>query len=214
MNTPAVKPGFSLGRLIVALIGLSLLVAGMALGANAWYFGRDAETAIGTVVSVAYEGSDGQSLRPTLFFKDSAGKRHVAQTNIASSSYNFAIGDEVPILFNFRVDEDVRIEGWLNNWGTGAVIGFIGLFLISRARRRVASRATAVAAPGNPWVAQADPESKQALIAAIVQSAGTGIVPGSAKMAKALARVQSASQVRRSAPTPKPRGEPTVRRMR
>lgn len=214
MNTPAVRPRFSPFRLIVAFFGLALLVTGMALGINAWYFGKDAQSAIGTVTETAFDGSDGTSQRPTFLFRDSNGAPHVARTNIASSSYNYAIGDQVPILYNFRVDDEVRIAGWLNNWATGAVLSLIGLFLLGRGRRRESSAPVPVTVTdeSNPRVLAKDAGEKKAWVAALLQSASKA--PPSVRSAKASTRGVSMASGKRPGPVLKPRSEPTVRRMR
>ena len=228
MSTPAVKPKFSFFRLILAFVGLAVLVAGMALGASAWYFGKDAQTTMGKIVAIKYEGSDGKSQRPTFLFKDSNGDPHVAKTNIASTLYEYAVGDEIPILYNFRVADEVRIEGWLNNWSTGAIMGVIGLSLLSRVRRRVAAnsstvgataaqaRAQAQAQAQNPWQ---DPTTnaagaKATLLAAIMQSAGQKAPVASVQTARAASSAAKPAPANRPDGIVRPKAESTVRRMR
>ena len=216
MTDPSVKPKFSLGRLIIALFGLTLLVIGMAWGLSSWYFSKDAQTAVGTITEMNYEGG-GDAMRPTFLFYDSEGNPHVAKSNSASSSYEYLIGDEVPILYNFRVSEEVRIEGWLNSWGTGAVVGLVGLWLLSRARRRNGNATPTVAseaATAKPWVDANTDDAKQALVSAIMLAAGKSSVAKTGSVAKAAAKNVSSVPKTNLAPAPKRAWEPTVRRMR
>ncbi len=212
MNTTVVKPRFSLFRLVFAFIGLALLVAGMAWGISSWYFSKDAKSAIGTVTAIDYEG-EGNAIRPFFLFRDDVGNPHVAKTNIASSEYDYQIGDKVSILYNFRVSDDVRIEGWVNSWGTGLVAGLIGLFLLGRARRKPAARqiVTADTGPATPWVDASDAESKKALISAIMQTAAGARASNATKVPP---KAPVAAVKVRSAPRNTPANQPTVRRMR
>ena len=216
MTDPSVKPKFSLGRLIIALFGLTLLVLGMAWGLSSWYFNKDAQTALGTITEMNYEG-DGDAVRPTFLFYDSEGNPHVAKSNIASNSYEYLIGDEVPILYNFRVSEEVRIEGWVNSWGTGAVVGLVGLWLLNRSRRRTGNIQPTV--PGEtstskPWADVNTADAKQALVSAIMLAAGKSSVAKTSSVPKAAAKNVSSVPKPTLARAPKRPWQPTVRRMR
>lgn len=206
---------FRLRQVFYGFIGLALLVAGGGWSLGEWVFDKDAKTAIGTVLKIEAEGSGGTSLRPTFLFKDSNGRRHLARTNLASSAYDYTVGDEVPIQYNFQVDEDVRIEGWVNSWKSGAGVAVVGLFFLSRARRRrlppVIGAGAAVAA--SPWGAGGNADgAKKALIASILQPAA-----GSPVQKASLARPVAAKTTpapRRSLPTSTKNFPRTVQRMR
>ncbi len=216
MTDPSVKSKLSLGRLIIALFGMILLVVGMAWGANSWYFSKDAQVAVGTITEMNYEG-DGAAARPTFLFRDSNGNPHVAKSNIASSSYEYLIGDEVPILYNFRVSEDVRIEGWANSWGTGAAVGLVGLWLLNRSRRRKGSAqivAPSEAPASNPWRDANTADAKQALVSAVMLAAGKSSVSKANIARNVLAKNVSSVPKTSLARAPKRVAEPTVRRMR
>jgi hypothetical protein len=198
---------FSLGRIILAFMGLTILVFGMALTAAQWNFSRNAGPAVGKVVALQWEGKDRTEQRPVIAFTDLQGETHALPTNIASSAWSYAVGDTVVVLYNPSNGGEIRLGGWGNTWAPGLIAAGVGLLMLRFSRRK--ATATAVAVPANaantanPWQMDAAEEQSKAQMIEVISNR---------HQAKPVAKPVPEQ---RSAPARTPKTtEPTVRRMR
>src|SRR5262245_25939653 len=127
-------------RLLLALgVGCLLLAAYLA-----WMtlsFARDGMRTTGEVVSYI-ETPEGK-FRPRIRFRTEAGSIVTTSTQLAASSKRFAIGAQVPVIYDpARPTEGARIALFVDNWlgaCIAAVVGLVGLaggFLVRRSVRR------------------------------------------------------------------------------
>ena len=129
------KPNARVIRRILAIGGVVLMLFGGALTAFTYDFVNNSLVASGTVVSVARDTSgDSVTYRPTIRFVDVTGRKHVAETFLSSSSYNFARGSKVEVLYDLRDPSAIRLNTFFAVWGFGAVFlaAGIGAFIVSR----------------------------------------------------------------------------------
>lgn len=135
------------------------ILVGLVMAVDTGLFLSHAERAEATVVSVerirGTNGKGGTSVTylPTLAYADAAGTQHQAVTHIASSGYDYAPGETVPVYYDPEAPEDeVRIAGLFSLWGLPAVfvaVGALFIAIVRFIRNRVAPRAApAATTPG------------------------------------------------------------------
>lgn len=96
-------------------------------------FSGIAETAVGTVVDVeTHSDSDGTSYTAIFRYTGADGRSHKAPTHIASSGYDYRIGETEEILYDPGAPNDeVRVNGVFSLWGLPVIFTGVGvLFLI------------------------------------------------------------------------------------
>jgi len=188
--------------IIVAFPALFILI-GLGFLADAVVFVSDAQGTQGQVVEIrrSYSDDGGVSYTPTIRYRRSDGRIFEAETNMASSGYNYDIGERVDILYAFDDPEEVRIDSFFSLYGIGLIfIAMGGAFvtILSVARKRMLRRTGSVLqrleqAAAETWTQEADdatptpPETK----------------PGSTKPADEYHPQK-----------PRPKRTPTIRRMR
>ncbi|MBL4806605.1 MAG: DUF3592 domain-containing protein [Rhodobacteraceae bacterium] len=108
-------------------IGLIFFLVGGGLTYTTYGFMENSQPTTGQVISVDTNYSDdGVSYRPTFSFVDVNGNRQQGATFLSSSSYNFAVGSKVDILYDQRDPSSVRLTGWFDTWGFGLIFMVIG----------------------------------------------------------------------------------------
>jgi Protein of unknown function (DUF3592) len=151
--------------MIVAFPTLFILI-GLGFLADSIVFVSDAQGTQGQVVDVrrSYSDDGGVSYTPTIRYRRSDGRIFEAETNMASSSYNYDIGERVEILYAFEEPEEVRIDTFFSLYGIGLIfIAMGGLFvtILSFARKRLLRRSGSVLrrleqAAAEKWTQEAD----------------------------------------------------------
>jgi len=132
-----------IGRLFARLLFLASLgatFAGIWLLIDTVRFMGVAERTVDSVVSVKIDSSgDDPTYRPTIRFMTWEGEMREARTHIASSAYDYRVGEDVAILYDVTNPDDVRVNGFMSLWGLPLVIlaiGSVGVMVMSTAIRR------------------------------------------------------------------------------
>ncbi len=123
------KNGARVFKIAFRVMGLIFLVAGAILTFITYDFMNNALPATGRVTSVeVITGDDSVSYKPTIRYVDWEGRKQSGQTFMASSNYNFGIGDSVDILYDIRNPEVLRMDTTFATWGFGSM--FLGASII------------------------------------------------------------------------------------
>jgi hypothetical protein len=117
---------------IVTAFPAILLVVGLAMLAEAIIFTTKAERTRGEVVDVSrhYGGESGVSYMPTIRYRRDDGRTFEAATRIASSDYDYQIGERVDILYSYDDPQEVRIDSFFSLYGPGLIFAVIGALFI------------------------------------------------------------------------------------
>lgn len=112
---------------IAAVIGVFLLVAGIAAMISSKNFMATAVEASATVTSVEADNASSSSTdyRPTLSFVVD-GQKVSAQSSLSDSSYNFAIGTKMAILYDPADPTNIRLKNDLESGGVFEIALLIG----------------------------------------------------------------------------------------
>jgi hypothetical protein len=104
------------------------LVAGIGLLIEAAIFQSEAENARGRVIDVDanYDSDGGVSYRPLIRYRRADGRSFEAETHIASSGYDYRIGERVDILYSRDDPGTVRINSLFSLYGIGLIMAAIG----------------------------------------------------------------------------------------
>ncbi len=185
---------------IAAVFPAILVLAGFGLLAEAINYTTEAGSTRGEVVHVSrhYGGEGGVSYTPTIRYRRDDGRIFEAETNMASSSYDYAIGERVDILYSYDDPTEVRIDAFFPLYGPGLILVIVGglIFRVVRWVRRKVGRGAVL-----ERVAEAIAERMQD--AARKQGGGRELEPQTTDPSKS-------GHVHK----PKPKRAPTVRRMR
>jgi hypothetical protein len=133
-------------RLLLAL-GLGCLVLAAYLSWRTLSFESDAQRVTGEVVSYR-EVRDGDEIRhrPRLRFTTVTGEIVQFDSQIATATERFRIGERLPVVYKARDPKDARVALFVDNWlgaCIAAVIGLVGMaggILVRRAVQREISR--------------------------------------------------------------------------
>jgi hypothetical protein len=133
-------------RLLLAL-GLGCLVLAAYLSWRTLSFESDAQRVTGEVVSYR-EVRDGGEIRhrPRLRFTTVTGEIVQFDSQMATATERFRIGERLPIVYKARDPKDARVALFVDNWlgaCIAAVIGLVGMaggILVRRAVQREISR--------------------------------------------------------------------------
>ncbi|GEM_PF-1046921 len=116
------KNGAKVFKIVFGIMGLIFLVAGAILTFVAYDFMNNALPVTGRVTSVeVIVSDDSTSYKPTIRYVDFEGRKQSGQTFMSSSSYNFAVGSSVDVLYDTRNPEALRINTWFATWGFGVI---------------------------------------------------------------------------------------------
>jgi hypothetical protein len=129
-------------RLLLAL-GVGCLLLGAYLSWNTLSFARDAQKASGEVVGY-FENRDGDTVkyRPRIKFRTATGDIVTVSGQLSASSQRFAIGSQVPMVYQPAKPLEARVGLFVDNWlgaCVAAVVGLVGMtggFLVRRSVRR------------------------------------------------------------------------------
>ena len=133
-------------RLLLAL-GLGCLVLAAYLSWRTLSFDTDAQRTTGEVVSYR-EVRDGDETRhrPRLRFTTATGEIVQFDSQMATATERFRVGEQLPIVYKARDPKDARVALFVDNWlgaCIAAVIGLVGMaggILVRRAVQREISR--------------------------------------------------------------------------
>ena len=133
-------------RLLFAL-GVGCLMLAAYLSWRTLSFASDAQRATGEVVSYR-EVRDGDDTRhrPRLRFKTATGEIVQFDSQMATTTERFRIGEQVPVVYKQRDPTNARVALFQDNWlgaCIAAVIGLVGMaggYLVRRAVQREISR--------------------------------------------------------------------------
>jgi hypothetical protein len=133
-------------RLLFAL-GLGCLVLAAYLSWRTLSFESDAQRVTGEVVSYREVRDGGETRhRPRLRFTTATGEIVQFDSQIATASERFRIGERLPVVYKARDPKDARVALFVDNWlgaCIAAVIGLVGMaggMLVRRAVQREISR--------------------------------------------------------------------------
>lgn len=139
--------------IFVLIFGLVFATIGGGFSYFSYTFAQTAIATSGIVTDVSVkrssssDGSSSVTYQPTISFTDQNGTSHSAQTFLSSSSYNYAIGTKVRILYNPSDPSSMRLDSWFALWGFGLIfhsVGLvtilIGLFVFRKSKSRSASQ--------------------------------------------------------------------------
>ncbi len=108
-----------LGGLLMAA-GVSTLISDAA-------FMKTAIPTTATVLSVEQSGTD---FRPTVGFTTESGAKVAARSALSDSSYNFSVGEPLPIYYNPADPEDIRLRDLLEDGTFAYAVTFFALILL------------------------------------------------------------------------------------
>ena len=126
---PYLKIYYWMIRFIGAL-AILFLIAGVVVSFLNFRFMQNALPAAGTVMYVQSErtGSNSIQYHPILQFDGIDGISYVASTYMASTKYNFTVGQELPVLYLPSDPEVMKVDSWFGRWGLGAVFVCAAVF--------------------------------------------------------------------------------------
>lgn len=119
---------------LLGLAGLALALYGGWLVADALRFAGVAEEATGTVIAVETvttqgSGNEHVSFVPTIRYTAGDGTVREAQTHVSSTSYDFAVGERVAVLYDPAAPGKVRVSGLFSLWALPAAFFVAGIVL-------------------------------------------------------------------------------------
>lgn len=136
-------------RLLLALGVGCLLLAGY-LSSRTLIFSSDTERTTGEVVSYRQiADGDDTRLRPRIRFKTVTGEIVTVEGQFFTGTERFAIGAQVPMVYNVRQPNEARVALFVDNWlgpCIAALVGLTGLaggLLVRRAVRRELAKSRA-----------------------------------------------------------------------
>ncbi len=140
-------------RLVLALgVGCLLLAAWLAW--NTLSFAREALQATGEVVSYFEKLEDGElKYRPRVRFRGEDGSIYTVSGQLSSSTQRFAIGTQVPMLYQPSKPGEARIATFTDNWlgaCIAALVGVVGLAGGLLLRRSIRGELRKAPRPGPP----------------------------------------------------------------
>jgi len=129
---------------ILAFMALTFSIVGGAFLYYSSDFVANAYEVSGTVIDVSMTNNEGTiSYKPTIAYIDINGTKHTGQTFLSASSYNFARGTTLDILYDPRNPGTVRLNSWFGLWGfpmmflgVGILLGVIATFIAFNLKKR------------------------------------------------------------------------------
>ena len=108
------------------------ILGGLVMLAEAIIFTTEAGSTRGEVVDVSshYNSESGVSYTPTIRYRRDDGRTFEAETNMASSGYDYVIGERVDILYSYDDPAEVRINSFFSLYGPGLMFVVVGALLI------------------------------------------------------------------------------------
>lgn len=132
---------------------LVAVVAAGAIFVQTMLFYLNSNEATCTVLAVDVlrgSGSSGNTTyRPTIQYTDDQGVRHVVAFVVATSYYNFSVGQDVAILYDPNDPQSVRFNTFMGVWGLTTGIAFAAVVIVliagaSKAAQRQMQRKKAI----------------------------------------------------------------------
>lgn len=127
---------------VITAFGVIAFVSGVAaLVLTVKFVNSAVETTARVVhVQISY-GDDSTTYKPTVQFRDTNGRTVEAESWMSSSSYDFNVGEKIPILYDPADPENIRLNYFFEKWGFGVILTGIGGFMVlvgrmSRGRMR------------------------------------------------------------------------------
>lgn len=117
---------------IVTAFPVIFLLVGAGILAESIIFSAGAVKTQGEVVQVStsYGSESGVSYTPTIRYRRDDGLFMKAETHISSSSYDYAIGERVDILYSYGNPTEVRINSFFSLYGPGLMFAAFGALFI------------------------------------------------------------------------------------
>ena len=127
---------------IVTAFPAIFVLVGFGLLAEAINYTSQADSTRGEVVDVStrYDSEGSVSYLPTIRYRRDDGRFVESQTNRASGSYDYAIGQRVDILYSYDDPTEVRINSFFDLYGPGLifiVVGGLVFRIVKWLRRKV-----------------------------------------------------------------------------
>lgn len=124
---------------IVMVFGLIFATIGGGLTFVAYDFSTRAIATSGIVTNVEVNlpsstssgGTGGPTYKPTFSFIDQNGTPQSGQTFLSSSSYNYAIGTKLRILYDPQSPSSLRMDSWFALWGFNLIFLVTGLLILA-----------------------------------------------------------------------------------
>ena len=125
--------------ILLLLLGLIFTTIGGGLTYVAYDFSTRAIATSGMVTDIEVNlpsstssgGTGGTTYKPTLRYIDQNGTAQSGQTFLSSSSYNYAIGTKLPILYDPATPGSLRMDSWFALWGFNLIFLFVGLLIMA-----------------------------------------------------------------------------------
>lgn len=143
-RTKRTQDPFLSGWIRIILHALPLLSFGLGIWflAEALKFHDTASQTQGKVVELIRDArGDGISYTPVFEYQAHDGRIYLGETHISSSSYNYRIGERVQILYSLDDPSEVRVNPTFSLYGPGlifAVVGGVFLLVLGFVRRKAA----------------------------------------------------------------------------
>ena len=117
--------------IIIAFFGLFVLL-GLVMLVEAIIFSSNAVRTKGEVISFSrdYLNDEGVTYKPVIRYRREDGRIFEAKTRISSSSYDYAVGDQVNILYTYDKPQEVGINHFFSIFGPGFFNGLFGALFI------------------------------------------------------------------------------------
>ncbi len=114
--------------LLALLMGIGLFGAGAWNLKSNYDFAHHAVAAVGTVISVDSfrDSKNTEKFRPTFSLIDPSGAQITTRTSLYAPGYDYAVGEQVDILYNPDDPGEMRIDSWLYQWGVWIVMLIVG----------------------------------------------------------------------------------------
>ena len=125
--------------IIILVFGLIFATIGGGLTYVAYDFSTRAIATSGVVTNIEVNlpsstnsgGTGGPTYKPTLRYIDQNGRPQSGQTFLSSSSYNYAIGTKINILYDPANPGSLRMDSWFSLWGFNLVFLVTGLLIMA-----------------------------------------------------------------------------------
>ncbi len=132
-----------LGLWIFRILGLVFFLVGAVLLFLTVSFMTDAQETTGRVTHVAVNyGDDSVTYKPTVEYRV-GGRMYESESWLSSSSYDFDVGERVPVLYDPADPSRIRLNYFMELWGfplifggVGAVMVFVSMITARRMHRR------------------------------------------------------------------------------
>jgi hypothetical protein len=190
---------------LVIAFPLLFLMAGAGMVFEAIVFVSQAESTQGRVIQVerSHDSEGGVSYTPLILYESGEGLYYEGETHISSGNYDYDIGDRVEILYSYADPETVRINSFFSLYGIGLIFAAMGglfvLVLMAVRRKMFGQR------EGGSVLAQMEREAAEKWRRENATAGEATRKPGP---------VTTDTSRYGHVHKPKPKHEPTVRRMR